>query len=90
MEAICPLKCRALSKLLDRKPRREHSSTGVGAKACVEGEMRCKVIRERTGTKNIIEGITEHQKNWKEHVEKKTTESLPQPAYNYNPMGRHT
>lgn len=64
--------------------------SGVGAKACVEGEMRCKVIRERTGTKNIIEGITEHQKNWKEHVEKKTTESLPQPAYNYNPMGRHT
>jgi hypothetical protein len=62
----------------------------VGANTCIEGEMRREDTRELTGTKNKIDGITELQRNWKERAEKKTTESLTQPAYNYDPMGRQT
>ena len=45
-------------------------------------------IREKTGAKNIVKEIKQHQKKWLQHVQRMDTNRLPKQALQYKPKGR--
>jgi hypothetical protein len=49
---------------------------------------RSENIRGHLEPENMVEGIRQYQRNWKEQAERMTPERLSCQVYHYNPVGR--